>query len=83
MDLRKPTHLLALKYDMPLCVHYHEPWDALCFSSRYLFLRKAFGRSVITEALSTRHAYLFDSMRLSSLGKEPVAALSLEPDDEG
>lgn len=80
VDLRRPTRILALKYDMPLCVHYHEPWNALCFSSRYLFLRKAFGRSVITEALSTRHAYLFDAMRLSELGKEPVAMLSLELD---
>lgn len=77
VDLVWPGRLLALKKDKPLCVHYHEPWQALCFSSRYLFLRKAFGRSVITEALPSRHAYLFDAFRLPGRGKQPVGSLPL------
>lgn len=78
VDLRRPGWLLALKYKMPLCVHYHSPWQALCFSSRYLFLRKAFGRSVITEALESRHAYLFDAGRLPEQGKQPLDVLPLK-----
>ncbi len=77
VDLRAPHRLLALKHQAPLCVHYHLPWQALFFSSRYLFLRKAFGRSVITEALPGEHAYLFDADRLPDLGKQPFAGLAL------
>jgi len=78
IDLRRPGRLLALKYNMPLCVHYHAPWQALCFSSRYLFLRKAFGRAVITEALPTLRAYLFEAERLPQQGKQPMDVLALE-----
>ncbi len=82
VDIWQPGRLLALKKDMPLCVHYHQPWQALCFSSRYLFLRKAFGRSVITEALPPEHAYLFDAEQLSQRGKEPLGQLPFVPQPE-
>jgi glucosamine 6-phosphate synthetase-like amidotransferase/phosphosugar isomerase protein len=82
VDLWQPGRLLAVKKDMPLCVHYHAPWQALCFSSRYLFLRKAFGRSVITEALDSRQIYLFDAERLPEQGKEPAGSLVLSQGQE-
>lgn len=72
VDLRTPGRLLVLKYDAPLCMHYHEPWQALFFSSRYVFVRSAFGRSVVTEALPSRQLYLFAADRLPDLGKEPA-----------
>jgi len=77
VHLVRPEWLLVLKKDMPLCVHYHRPWQALCFSSRYLFLRKAFGREVITEILETGQAYLFDAERLPEQGREPVDSIAL------
>ncbi len=80
VDLRRPTRLLVLKYNMPLCVHYHEPWQVLCFSSRYLFLRKAFGRAVITEALSPQQGYLFEARQIPDLGKQPFDAIPLDGD---
>jgi glucosamine 6-phosphate synthetase-like amidotransferase/phosphosugar isomerase protein len=77
IDVRKPTRLLAVKADMPLCVHYHAPLQVLCFSSRYLFLRKAFGAAVVTEALPSQYAYLFDAEHLPLHGKHPMQALPL------
>ncbi|MBN1936818.1 MAG: hypothetical protein JW934_19310 [Anaerolineae bacterium] len=77
VDLREPCRLLAIKADMPLCAHYYAPLQILCFSSRYLFLRKAFGRAVVTEALPSQHAYLFDARELPKQGKDPIQALPL------
>lgn len=73
VDLRAPTWLLALKWQRPLCLHYEERHRALYFSSRYIFLRKAFGRSVITEALDSDHGYLFDADSLVGRRSSPVA----------
>jgi glucosamine 6-phosphate synthetase-like amidotransferase/phosphosugar isomerase protein len=72
VDLRRPTRLVALKHLRPLCLHYHAPWEALFFSSRYIFLRKAFGRSVITEALDSGRGFCFDARELPARGCEPV-----------
>ncbi len=77
VDLRRPRRLLVMKQGAPLCVHYHEPWQALWFSSRYLFLRKSFGRAVLTESLPSHYAYLFDAERLPELRRRPVAAVAL------
>lgn len=74
VDLRQPTQLVALKYDNPLCLHYEPSLAALFFSSRYLFLRQAFGRSVITEALAPSHAYLFAAEQLPRSGMQPVCS---------
>jgi glucosamine 6-phosphate synthetase-like amidotransferase/phosphosugar isomerase protein len=59
MDIRRPGELLVLKRDMPFSMHYEKAFDALFFSSRYVFLRRAFGRSVVTEALESKRGYLF------------------------
>lgn len=80
IDLRRPGRLLVLKKDAPLCVHYHEPWHALCFSSRYLFLRKAFGKSVLTEALDPGRGYLFDAAELPARGKTPLEVIDVSGD---
>ncbi|MCX7680889.1 MAG: glucosamine 6-phosphate synthetase [Anaerolineae bacterium] len=78
VDIRLPTKLLVLKRDMPLCLHYHKLWQALYFSSRYAFLRQAFGQVVVTEALPSRHIYLFDAEQLPARGTEPAGMLSLD-----
>ena len=80
VDLRRPGRLLVLKKDAPLCVHYHDPWHALCFSSRYLFLRKAFGKSVLTEALDPGRGYLFDAADLPACGKTPLEMVDVSGD---
>lgn len=77
VDLRKPTGLLALKQLQPLCLHYEEAWQALFFSSRYLFLRRAFGRSVITEALKSGRGFYFDAHQLPQNGNRPVSCFDI------
>jgi glucosamine 6-phosphate synthetase-like amidotransferase/phosphosugar isomerase protein len=77
VDLWNPGRLLALKQDVPLSVHYHRPWQVLCFSSRYFFLRKTFGPEAISPPLPRRRAYLFDAYRLPEQGKEPVGSVAL------
>lgn len=81
VDLRYPTQLLVIKRGNPLCLHYESDLKALFFSSRYLFLRKAFGRAVITEALSPDKAFLFEADRLPEYGKEPVQSIQLQASD--
>ncbi|HEY76689.1 MAG TPA: hypothetical protein G4O00_11010 [Thermoflexia bacterium] len=82
VDLRRPTGLLAMKRLRPLCLHYEPAWKALFFSSRYLFLRRAFGRAVVTEALESGYGYYFDALRLPELGNRPVFTFPL-PDGNG
>ncbi len=77
-DVRLPHRLLVLKHHNPLCVHYHAPWQALVFSSRYIFLRKAFGRSVITEALPHNTLLVYDASRLAKLGNTPAYTRNLD-----
>ena len=64
--------MVVLKHLRPLCLHYEERWQALFFSSRYIFLRKAFGRSVITEALDSGKGYYFDAAQLPDYGNRPI-----------
>ncbi len=61
IDLRNPGRAVVLKYNRPLCIHADRDDNVFYFSSRYIFLRKAFGRSVITEALDSDSIYLFDA----------------------
>ncbi len=79
VDLRQPIGILALKYLQPLCLHYSEQLQALFFSSRYIFLRKAFGFSVVTEALETGHGFYFEASQLASNGAMPVLSFPLAP----
>ncbi|MEA3339876.1 MAG: hypothetical protein U9R15_07910 [Chloroflexota bacterium] len=77
VDLRRPTGLLILKQLQPLCLHYEPELEALFFSSRYVFLRQAFGRSVITEALESRHGFYFDARQLPQNGIRPVSCFDI------
>ncbi len=77
VDLRNPTRLLVVKRNNPLSLHYEAPLQALFFSSRYLFLRKAFGRSVITETLANETLYAFSAQMLPERGKCPTEFLKL------
>jgi glucosamine 6-phosphate synthetase-like amidotransferase/phosphosugar isomerase protein len=77
VDLRLPAGLLVLKQFQPLCLHYEREWQALFFSSRYVFLRQAFGRSVITEALESGRGFYFDAQRLPQNGNRHVFSFDI------
>lgn len=81
-DQRTPGKLLVMKHLNPLCLHFHAEWNALIFSSRYVFLRKSFGKSVVTEALPVDQLMLFDADRLPELGNEPAEQVPLFAVDE-
>lgn len=67
-DLRFPCQLLVVRHNNPLSVHFCPQWEALIFSSSYLFLRKTFGRVVIGEVIGNDRALGFDGLSLSQLG---------------
>lgn len=71
VDVRQPAHLLAYKHYNPLSMHYHAAWQALFFSSEYLFLRLAFGHIVSAEMLPRDRLLCFDALRLPELGAQP------------
>lgn len=73
----EPYRLYLLKYNNPVSVHYEPELNSLFFSSRYVFLRKAFGRSVITEALPSKMGYVFDARLIKAKGKLPLLAFPL------
>ena len=73
-----PHKLFLLKYNNPISVHYAPALNALFFSSRYVFLRKAFGKSVITAALPSETGYVYDSRLLEGLKKEPLRHFELK-----
>jgi len=77
VDVRSPSRLLVLKHHNPLCAHYHAPWQALIFSSRYIFLRKAFGKIVVTEALPHDTLLSYDARRLPVLQNRPAHTCAL------
>ncbi len=76
-DQRRPEQLLVLKHNNPLCIHFHRQWNALVFSSRYIFLRKAFGISLIAEALEHDQLMLFDACTIPELGASPKMIMPL------
>jgi glucosamine 6-phosphate synthetase-like amidotransferase/phosphosugar isomerase protein len=76
-DSRAANRLLVVKHHNPLSIHYHPHWKALVFSSRYVFLRKTFGRAVLTEDLPSDHLMLFDSHRLKQSKHNPIVTLPL------
>ena len=55
---------------------FHAEWNALIFSSRYIFLRKAFGHHVASEALPHEQLLLFDANHLTRLGNQPRKSLA-------
>ncbi len=76
-DTRAPHRLLVVKHGNPLSAHYHQPWQALVFSSRYIFLRKTFGPSARTQPLPHDHLLLYDTTLLTSYTSQPVHLLPL------
>ncbi len=76
-DQRKPEHLVVAKHGNPLWMHFHEPWEALVFSSRYVFLRKVFGEFFNREPLPADRLMLFDALQLPSAGRMPAWAVPL------
>ncbi len=77
-----PHKLFLLKYNNPISVHYAPELNALFFSSRYVFLRKAFGKAVITSALPSKTGYVYDSRLLYNLKKEPLHHFALQSKKE-
>jgi len=76
-DRRNPARLLVLKHNNPLCLHYHRNWNALIFSSRYVFLRKAFKCTLAVEALEHNRLLLFDALTLPQKGSRPIGTIHL------
>ncbi len=76
-DRRKPGKLLVVKHQNPLSLHFHAEWQALIFSSRYLFLRKRFGSAVLYENLPADQLLLFDVETLPHLCHHPVDTFPL------
>lgn len=72
-----PYSLFLLKYKNPVSVHWDSELGALFFSSRYLFLRKTFGRSAITDGLPGRTGFIFDARMISKDKERPVRLLPL------
>jgi glucosamine 6-phosphate synthetase-like amidotransferase/phosphosugar isomerase protein len=77
VDVRRPQTLVVLKRGRPLCLHYAADLRALFFSSRYLFLRKAFGHAVVAEMLEADRLHLFEADALSQRGSRPVLSWPL------
>ncbi len=78
VNIKYPTKILLLKYNQPMSYHYSRQLDTLFFTSRYLFLRKAFGKSVITEALPGKTAYMFDLLSNLVPKGEPCMKFPIE-----
>ncbi len=72
-DQRSPASLLVARQGNPLSLHYHPEWEALIFSSRYIFLRKTFGHAVLYETLPDQHLFIYDAYQLPQHGSKPIA----------
>lgn len=79
IDIRRPGEMLVLKRDMPFSMHYNPDFRAMFFSSRYVFLRKAFGRSVLTEAIESKRAYIFHTERFPDEEERYSCSFSIPP----
>lgn len=77
-DQRSPGKLLVTKHHNPLSVHYHPDWNALIFSSRYIFLRKAFGAAVRYETIKNDQVMIFDADTLLQTKHHPLVQVSLQ-----
>jgi len=76
-DQRAPESLLVARQGAPLSLHYHPKWEALIFSSRYIFLRKTFGRAVLYETLPDRRLLIYNAYQLQQRDSKPIAFTSL------
>lgn len=78
VNIKRPTKILLLKYNQPMSYHYSKSLETIFFTSKYLFLRKAFGKSVVTEALQSKTAYMFDLFSNSVPKGEPYMKFPIE-----
>jgi len=81
-DTQFPDRLLVLKHNNPLFAHYQCDWRALVFSSRYIFLRKAFGSHRFAEAFPPDQLLLFEAPHLREAGFHPAASLTLYAEEK-
>lgn len=72
-----PSKLLVVKHDNPLTLHYQPSWQLLVFSSRYIFLRKRFGRVILRQTLPPDELLLFEADQLPQTHHQPMATLPL------
>ncbi|MCI5132596.1 MAG: hypothetical protein D3904_14055 [Candidatus Electrothrix sp. EH2] len=72
-----PHAVFLLKYKNPVSVYWDQELGGLFFSSRYLFLRKTFGRSVITDSLPGRTGFMFDARMLNIYQEHPIRQFPL------
>jgi len=77
IDQRSPSQMVVLKHKNPLCIHFHRQWNALIFSSRYIFLRKIFGHSIVAETLKQDHLMLFDANHIAEMGISPNSMIPI------
>lgn len=82
-DCRRPEHILLVRHLNPLSHYYHPDWQAVIFSSRYIFLRKAFGLEVASQTLKNNRAFLFNAYKLPEAGSEPIASAPLKFTHDG
>lgn len=72
-----PATLFCLRYENPISIHYDQDLQSLFFSSRYVFLRKTFGRAVISPGMPGRTGFVFDAEKMNVLGKIPTLTFDL------
>ncbi len=70
-----PEKLLVVKHLNPLSLFYEEKWQALFFSSRYIFLRKTFGESVVSQEIKSDKILLFDANFLAKHKHKPQVSI--------
>ncbi len=72
-----PTQLILVRHHNPLSLYYHPHWQALLFSSSYIFLRKAFGPAVRQQEVPKDQVLCFDARALATHHHHPQAACPL------
>ncbi len=74
---KNPTRLFCLRYNNPISCHFDDALQSLFFSSRYIFLRKTFGRAVISEAMAGQTGFVFDATIVRKRKKQSVLSFPL------
>jgi glucosamine 6-phosphate synthetase-like amidotransferase/phosphosugar isomerase protein len=72
-----PATLFCLRYENPISIHYDQELQSLFFSSRYVFLRKTFGRAVISPGMPGRTGFVFEVEKMKVRGKIPTLTFDL------
>lgn len=82
INLEYPSKVLILRYNQPLSYHYSSSLKTLFFASRYIFLRKIFGRSVVAESLSEKTGFLFDLSSKSVKAGGPLLEFPIQSGED-